>query len=91
MSIRSLGLFYNVLTHIKCVDVTSTDAPTIFNGYVKTKDQLDTHFYFTLSGLLRVFEIEVAHRKINFWFLLNQPKSDCIYHYPVTAESYSGK
>lgn len=42
--------FCTVLTHIECVDVNCTDAPTIFNGYVKTKYQCDTYFYITMSG-----------------------------------------
>ena len=63
--------------------MTSTDAPTIFNSYVKTKDQLDAHFYYTLLGFLCVFGIEVAHRKTNFWFMVDQPKSDRIYDYLI--------
>ena len=42
----------------------------------------------TLAGLLSDFHMrDKTHRWIEFWFLLNQPKPDCIYYFPVDFES----
>ena len=42
-----------------------------------------------------VISSDPTHRGIYFWFLLNKPKLDCIYHFPISLErkrnSYSFK
>ena len=39
----SMIFFCNVLTHMKCVDMNSSDAPTLFNDYVKKQKVSATH------------------------------------------------
>ena len=40
-----------------------------------------------MSGFPCRFGIEVAHRDIDFSFLLNQPQSDFINHFPIDFET----